>query len=67
MTTEFMNAVALAGMKTPDFLYVLPWLQAEAKEASPWIGADGQLVQNVKEMFDNAIIVCDFIANRRAK
>ncbi|KAH7718579.1 RGC/RGC protein kinase [Aphelenchoides avenae] len=52
-TKEFMNAVALAGMKTPDFLYVLPWLQAEAKEASPWIGGD------VKEMFGNAVIIDD--------
>lgn len=57
MTKEFMSAVSMAGMKTPEFLFVLPWLQAEAKEASPWIGADGQMVQNIKENFGNAVIV----------
>lgn len=32
-------------------------LQAEAKDQSPWLGNDGQMVQNIKDTFGNAIIV----------
>lgn len=31
MTKEFMQAVSQAGLKTHEFVYILPWLQAEAK------------------------------------
>jgi len=55
-----MQAVSLSGLKTHEYVYILPWLQAEAKDASPWIGADGQMVQNVKEFFTGSIIVCVF-------
>lgn len=57
-----MQAVTQAGLKTHEFVYILPWLQAEAKEASPWIGTDGQMVQNVKEYFTGTVIVGIFIA-----
>lgn len=63
MTKEFMQAVSLAGIKTHEFVYILPWLQAEAKDASPWIGADGQMIQNVKEFFTGSIIVGKTIIN----
>ncbi|KAI6192045.1 Guanylate cyclase [Aphelenchoides bicaudatus] len=59
MTKEFMNAATQAGIKEHDFVYILPWLQAEAKDASPWIGQDGQMLQNVKEHFGNTIIIDD--------
>uniref|UniRef100_A0A915MVM4 guanylate cyclase n=1 Tax=Meloidogyne javanica TaxID=6303 RepID=A0A915MVM4_MELJA len=58
-TKEFMQAVSLSGLKTHEYVYILPWLQAEAKDASPWIGADGQMVQNVKEFFTGSIIIDD--------
>ena len=54
-----MQAITTNGMNTHDYVYVLPWLQAEAKETAPWIGNDGQLLQNVKDTFANAIIVDD--------
>lgn len=59
MSKEFMQAVTSHGMNTHDFVYVFPWLQAESKESAPWIGGDGQLLQNIKELFSNAIIVDD--------
>jgi hypothetical protein len=74
MTKEFMQAVTQSGLKTHEFVFIMPWLQAEAKvrgqfyanklllikikDASPWVGADGQMVQNVKEFFTGSIIVC---------
>lgn len=32
-------------------------LQDGGKEASPWIGADGSMLQNIKDQYANAIIV----------
>uniref|UniRef100_A0A915CU52 Receptor ligand binding region domain-containing protein n=1 Tax=Ditylenchus dipsaci TaxID=166011 RepID=A0A915CU52_9BILA len=59
MSKEFMQAVSQAGVKQHDFVFLLPWLQAEAKDASPWIGTDGQVLQNVREYFTNTIIIDD--------
>jgi hypothetical protein len=52
-----MQAVTIAGIKSHEYVFIMPWLQAEAKDASPWIGPDGQILQNVKEVFTGAIIV----------
>uniref|UniRef100_A0A914YHR3 Receptor ligand binding region domain-containing protein n=1 Tax=Panagrolaimus superbus TaxID=310955 RepID=A0A914YHR3_9BILA len=54
-----MQAVHSQGLNTHDFVYILPWLQAEAKETQPWIGSDGQLQANIKTFFSNALIVDD--------
>ncbi|KAI6225442.1 hypothetical protein M3Y99_01337100 [Aphelenchoides fujianensis] len=59
MTQEFMSAIKTAGMNDHEFVYVLPWLQAEAKDISPWIGTDGQTQQTVKDNFANAVIIDD--------
>ncbi|KAF7635102.1 Guanylate cyclase, partial [Meloidogyne graminicola] len=59
MTKEFMQAISQSGLKTHEFVYILPWLQAEAKDASPWIGNDGQMIQNIKEFFTGSIIIDD--------
>lgn len=52
-----MQAAKEANMKTNDYVYILPWLQAESKDLSPWITLEGQTVQNIKDNFDNVIIV----------
>lgn len=66
-----MSAVSISGIKSHEFVYIFPWLQAEAKDASPWyvitlkssflfrIGQDGQMLQNIKDHFANAIIIDD--------
>uniref|UniRef100_A0AC34GW29 Guanylate cyclase n=1 Tax=Panagrolaimus sp. ES5 TaxID=591445 RepID=A0AC34GW29_9BILA len=59
MSKEFMQAVHSHGLNTHDFVYILPWLQAEAKETQPWIGSDGQLQANIKTYFSNALIIDD--------
>uniref|UniRef100_A0A914GX16 guanylate cyclase n=1 Tax=Globodera rostochiensis TaxID=31243 RepID=A0A914GX16_GLORO len=59
MTKEFMQAVSSANLKTHEFVFILPWLQAEAKDSSPWIGADGQIIQNVRDYFTGSIIIDD--------
>lgn len=43
MNKEFMQAAVQAGIKEHDFVFILPWLQAESKDPSPWIGSDGQV------------------------
>ncbi|CAD5233028.1 unnamed protein product [Bursaphelenchus xylophilus] len=59
MNKEFMSAATAADMNNPEFVYVLPWLQAEAKDLPPWIGPDGQTMANVKSHFGNCIIIDD--------
>ncbi|GMR48668.1 hypothetical protein PMAYCL1PPCAC_18863 [Pristionchus mayeri] len=59
MSKEFMKAAYMTQMNTHDFVYILPWLQTEAKDTSPWIGPDGQLLQNTKDHYANAIIIDD--------
>uniref|UniRef100_A0A914EN51 Guanylate cyclase n=1 Tax=Acrobeloides nanus TaxID=290746 RepID=A0A914EN51_9BILA len=59
LSKEFMQAAYTHGLNTHDYVYILPWLQAEAKDASPWIGEDGQTLQNIKDHFANSIIVDD--------
>jgi guanylate cyclase len=54
-----MQAASMAGLKTHDYVYILPWLQAEAKDISPWIGNGGQILQNIKDYFANTIIIDD--------
>ncbi|VDK28708.1 unnamed protein product [Anisakis simplex] len=44
-------------MHTDDYVYLLPWLQTEKEDTLPWIGDDGQILQNIKELFANAIII----------
>ncbi|CAD5229509.1 unnamed protein product [Bursaphelenchus okinawaensis] len=59
MTKEFMQAVRDTNMKTTEYVVIMPWLQAESKDLSPWITLEGQTLQNVKDMFDNTIIIDD--------
>ncbi|CAJ0928991.1 unnamed protein product, partial [Mesorhabditis belari] len=59
LSREFMQATIINQMNTHDFVYILPWLQSESKDASPWIGADGQMLQNIKDHYANALIVDD--------
>uniref|UniRef100_A0A0N5BGH1 Guanylate cyclase n=1 Tax=Strongyloides papillosus TaxID=174720 RepID=A0A0N5BGH1_STREA len=59
MTTTFMRAAVQAKMDTNDFVYIYPWLQAEAKEPPPWLDNEGKMDANVKRMFSNGIIVDD--------
>ncbi|CAD5234296.1 unnamed protein product [Bursaphelenchus xylophilus] len=59
MTKEFMQAAKESALKTNEFVFIMPWLQAEAKDLSPWITPEGQTLQNVKDTFDNTIIIDD--------
>ncbi|VDP01281.1 unnamed protein product [Heligmosomoides polygyrus] len=59
MSREFMKATHNSKLNTHDYVYIIPWLQTETKDASPWIGEDGQIQQNVKDHFANVLIVDD--------
>ncbi|GMS88922.1 hypothetical protein PENTCL1PPCAC_11097, partial [Pristionchus entomophagus] len=56
---EFMAAAQGEGMLASEFVFILPWLQGGGKEASPWIDADGSMLQNVKDQYANTIIIDD--------
>uniref|UniRef100_A0A0M3HPB8 guanylate cyclase n=1 Tax=Ascaris lumbricoides TaxID=6252 RepID=A0A0M3HPB8_ASCLU len=58
-TKEFMQATYTYGMHTSEYAYVLPWIQSGPKDILPWLGADGTLLQKVKEYYTNSIIVDD--------
>ncbi|KAK6021068.1 hypothetical protein OSTOST_13269, partial [Ostertagia ostertagi] len=53
---HFLTAANSQGMSVNEFAYVLPWLQDGTKESSPWISADGSMLQKVKDQYANAII-----------
>lgn len=57
LTREFMQAVSNRKMNSADYAFVLPWLQSGPKDASPWMGANGEMLQQVKDHYANAIIV----------
>ncbi|XGW31630.1 hypothetical protein V3C99_010077 [Haemonchus contortus] len=59
MSKEFMKAAYNSKMNTHDYVYILPWLQAESKDTAPWIGEDGQIQQNIKDHFANSLIIDD--------
>uniref|UniRef100_A0A0K0FA17 Guanylate cyclase n=1 Tax=Strongyloides venezuelensis TaxID=75913 RepID=A0A0K0FA17_STRVS len=59
MTKEFMKAVVMSKLDTDDFVYIFPWLQAEAKEPPPWINDEGSIDSNIKKLFSNGVIVDD--------
>ncbi|CAI5448960.1 unnamed protein product [Caenorhabditis angaria] len=59
ITKEFMQATYTLGMNNAEYAYIIPWLQNAQKDATPWIGADGEIMQRVKDHYANAIIVDD--------
>uniref|UniRef100_A0A914X2T4 Guanylate cyclase n=1 Tax=Plectus sambesii TaxID=2011161 RepID=A0A914X2T4_9BILA len=59
LTREFMQATSLAEMNSQEYVYLLPWLQAGPKDVMPWLGADGLMLQKIKEHYENAIIIDD--------
>uniref|UniRef100_A0A1I7RIW4 Guanylate cyclase n=1 Tax=Bursaphelenchus xylophilus TaxID=6326 RepID=A0A1I7RIW4_BURXY len=59
MTREFMQATVKLNMNNPEYVYLLPWLQNGPKDASPWIGKAGEMLQQVKDHYANAIIIDD--------
>ncbi|KAI6175896.1 Guanylate cyclase [Aphelenchoides bicaudatus] len=59
LTREFMQATFKANMNNAEFVYILPWLQSGTKDSSPWIGSSGEMLQQVKDHYRNAIIVDD--------
>uniref|UniRef100_A0A914QE74 Receptor ligand binding region domain-containing protein n=1 Tax=Panagrolaimus davidi TaxID=227884 RepID=A0A914QE74_9BILA len=59
LSKEFMQAVFNQGMNSNEFVFIFPWLQSESQESSPWIGAKGEILTNIKQNFGNAIIVDD--------
>ncbi|CAD5220722.1 unnamed protein product [Bursaphelenchus okinawaensis] len=59
MTREFMQATVKMNMNNPEYVYILPWLQNGPKDALPWIGKSGEMLQQVKDHYANAIIVDD--------
>uniref|UniRef100_A0A914DTM9 Guanylate cyclase n=1 Tax=Acrobeloides nanus TaxID=290746 RepID=A0A914DTM9_9BILA len=56
LSREFMQATFKANMNNAEYAYILPWLQGGPKDASPWIGSSGEMLQQVKDAYQNAII-----------
>lgn len=52
-----MQATFKLNMNNAEYVYIMPWLQSGPKDASPWIGASGETLQQVKDYYANAIIV----------
>lgn len=54
-----MQATYTMRMNNAEYAYIIPWLQSGTKDLTPWIGADGEMLQRVKDHYANAIIVDD--------
>lgn len=52
-----MQATFKLKMSDAEYAYILPWLQSGPKDASPWVGTSGEMLQQVKDHYANAIIV----------
>lgn len=59
MTKQFMQATSKQDINNAEFVYILPWLQSGTKDSSPWIGNSGEMLQQVKDHYRNAIIIDD--------
>ncbi|CAB3409839.1 unnamed protein product [Caenorhabditis bovis] len=56
---EFLTAANQQDMSVNEFAFIFPWLQDGGKDVAPWTGADGTMLQKVKDQYANAIIVDD--------
>lgn len=59
LTKQFMQATSQHNINNAEFVYILPWLQSGIKDSSPWIGNSGEMLQQVKDHYRNAIIIDD--------
>ncbi|KAI6221063.1 Guanylate cyclase [Aphelenchoides besseyi] len=59
LTREFMQATFKNNMNDGSYVYILPWIPSGTKDSSPWIGDNGEMLQQVKDHYANAIIVDD--------
>ncbi|CAD6191895.1 unnamed protein product [Caenorhabditis auriculariae] len=59
LSKEFMQATFTLGMNNAEYAYIFPWMQFGPKETTPWIGANGETLQSVKDHYANAIIIDD--------
>ncbi|CAI4222117.1 unnamed protein product [Auanema sp. JU1783] len=59
LSRELMKATNILEINNAEFAYIFPWMQAGAKDTSPWIGSNGEIIQQVKNDYANAIIVDD--------
>ncbi|VDP13282.1 unnamed protein product [Onchocerca flexuosa] len=56
MSREFMAATYNIGMHSHDFVYILPWIRDGKKDALPWLGANGEIMQKVRDHYENTIM-----------
>ncbi|EJW79204.1 hypothetical protein WUBG_09886, partial [Wuchereria bancrofti] len=56
MSREFMAATYNVGMHSDDFVYILPWIREGKKDTLPWLGTAGEIMQKVREQYENAIM-----------
>ncbi|VBB32384.1 unnamed protein product [Acanthocheilonema viteae] len=56
MSREFMAATYNAGMRSNDFVYILPWIRDRKNEDVPWLGTSGEIMQKVRGHYENVIM-----------
>ncbi|VDK67337.1 unnamed protein product [Litomosoides sigmodontis] len=56
MSRKFMEATYNVGMHSNDFVYILPWIRDGKKDPVPWIGASGEIMQKVRDHYENIIM-----------
>ncbi|CAI4231808.1 unnamed protein product [Auanema sp. JU1783] len=59
MSKELMKAVEMSNINRNEYVFILPWLQIEKKDTSPWIMETGEIDQKMKDLFGNSIIIDD--------
>ncbi|VDN02552.1 unnamed protein product [Thelazia callipaeda] len=56
MSRNFMAATFSVDMHSHEFVYILPWIREGKKNTLPWLGDAGEIMQKVKEHYENAIL-----------
>ncbi|VDK62081.1 unnamed protein product [Onchocerca ochengi] len=51
-----MAATYNIGMHSHDFVYILPWIRDGKKDALPWLGTNGEIMQKVRDHYENTIM-----------
>lgn len=52
-----MQATYKMSMNNAEYVYLLPWLQSGPEDVAPWTGSSGEMLQQVKDHYANAVIV----------
>ncbi|KHJ95695.1 adenylate/guanylate cyclase catalytic domain protein [Oesophagostomum dentatum] len=59
LTSVFREATSKYGLSEAEFVFIFPWLQEGSNGASPFVGSDNAIMDKVKELYTNCVLIDD--------